>query len=409
MPRTRDIFDYLGPRYRFIGFDESTLHTEYQSSQHARPPQFDRSTLRLKDAAGEQPGQHRGQLAQEDVSARCLSGTRARSNAGARELYDDAVWPSDKYPLQDEDGKGFSVAFIPGRLTDHHLLDDKYIYRLRMMSGSLAPAMEKGCWCELEGMYFSFLRPDQVVDLAQIEEHWWENHIISLDFGFGKSAAAAGLFSVSESGRMSEISTLVERKMEATEVARAVCERFIEPTVEGHQRRIVAVYLDPSNFKHIGTGPSVAQQMQEVFQRYHLLILPASNDRIAGWQMLYRLLKNGRLVLTKCNQGKSIIFDSLSTRMHHEKIAGDVMKVAGDELDDVADMVRYAVLTWFQNSRKPNEVAIEEKMEEYREAGLDQNSLNIYRTRLEMDARKKDQGGSTAIGGRRIPKVFRRN
>ncbi len=26
----RDIFDYLGPRYSFIGFDESTLHSEYQ-------------------------------------------------------------------------------------------------------------------------------------------------------------------------------------------------------------------------------------------------------------------------------------------------------------------------------------------------------------------------------------------
>jgi hypothetical protein len=30
------------------------------------------------------------------------------------------------------------------------------------MSGSQAPAMETGCWCELDGMYFSFLRADQV-------------------------------------------------------------------------------------------------------------------------------------------------------------------------------------------------------------------------------------------------------
>ena len=35
------------------------------------------------------------------------------------------------------------------------LLNDKYVYRLRMMSGSLSAAMEPGCWCELQGAYFA--------------------------------------------------------------------------------------------------------------------------------------------------------------------------------------------------------------------------------------------------------------
>jgi len=39
----------------------------------------------------------------------------------AGKLYFDAKWPSDKYPLLDQDGKGFSVAFLPGRLSDHNL------------------------------------------------------------------------------------------------------------------------------------------------------------------------------------------------------------------------------------------------------------------------------------------------
>ena len=120
---------------------------------------------------------------------------------------------------------------------------------------------------------------------------------------------------------------MIEKRMEATEFARAVCERFVVPSVGGHRCRIVAIYLDPSNFKHIGTGPSVARQMQEVFAQYgDLSVVPASNDRIAGWQMLYRLLKSSQLVLTKCNRGKSPIFESLSTRMHHEKISGDLQR-----------------------------------------------------------------------------------
>src|ERR1700682_1353015 len=59
-------------------------------------------------------------------------------SAEAGKLYFDAKWPSDKYPLLDQDEKGFSVAFLLGRLSDHNLLDDKYVYRLRMMSGSLS-------------------------------------------------------------------------------------------------------------------------------------------------------------------------------------------------------------------------------------------------------------------------------
>jgi hypothetical protein len=31
-------------------------------------------------------------------------------------LYWDGCWPSDQYPLVDENGHGFSIAFIPGRL-----------------------------------------------------------------------------------------------------------------------------------------------------------------------------------------------------------------------------------------------------------------------------------------------------
>ena len=125
--------------------------------------------------------------------------------------------------------------------------------------------------------------------------------------------------------------------------------------------------------------------MREVFEEYDLSVVPASNDRVAGWQMLYRLLKSGQLVLTKCNRGKSLIFEALSTRMHHEKTSGDLQKVAGDELDDVADMVRYAMLTWFETSSKPREVAIQEKLEQYRANGMDHYSLNIYRFQMVQD------------------------
>jgi hypothetical protein len=107
-------------------------------------------------------------------------------------LYWDASWPSDQQPLKDDDGNGFSVAFIPGRLTDHNLLDAKYVYRLRGMSGFLSAAMEQGCWCALQGAYFAnWNAKKMIVRYGYIRANWWDSHFLSIDYGFGKSSAAA--------------------------------------------------------------------------------------------------------------------------------------------------------------------------------------------------------------------------
>jgi hypothetical protein len=43
-----------------------------------------------------------------------------------------------------------------------------------------------------------------------------------------------------------------------------VVRRFVRPAIEDQRRKIVAVYLDPSNFKHIGDGHTIADQINEV-------------------------------------------------------------------------------------------------------------------------------------------------
>ena len=45
------------------------------------------------------------------------------------------------------------------------------------------------------------------------------------------------------------------------------------------------------------------------------------------------------------------------------------------------------MLTWFETSSKPREVAIQQKLEEYRANGMDEHSLNIYRFSLEREDR----------------------
>jgi hypothetical protein len=47
----KDIWEYLGPRYSFIGFDESTFHSGVPGAQHARAVEFDGQNLEAENAS----------------------------------------------------------------------------------------------------------------------------------------------------------------------------------------------------------------------------------------------------------------------------------------------------------------------------------------------------------------------
>ncbi len=118
-----------------------------------------------------------------------------------------------------------------------------------------------------------------------------------------------------------------------------MAERFVIPPIQGQRRKIVAVYLDPSNFKNIGDGHTI-----------DLGAIAASNDRIGGWQLMYQMLQKGEWqVADTCPK----LIEAIPSRMHDEKKPGDVLKLPGDPLDDVADDVRYGIYTFITSAEKP--------------------------------------------------------
>jgi hypothetical protein len=356
----KDIWEYLGPRYSFIGFDESTFHSEYQVRNIlGRLSSTDRS-LRLRMRLGSNPGQvgaawHKAML----LRGGCPVHTPERC-AQPGKLYFDANWPSDGTPLRDEDGNGFSVAFIPGRLSDHNLLDGKYVYRLRQMSGLLSAAMEQGCWCELQGAYFANWNVSRmVIPYAMIGAQSWDQHFLSMDYGFGKSSASAHLHVRTQDKKIKTIGEFVAAHLPAYEFAEEVVRLFVQPTIQGERRRIVAVYLDPSNFKNIGDGHTIADQINEVLEPWDLGVIPASNDRIGGWQLMYRMLQTGEWLITDtCRK----LIEAIPSRMHDDKRPGDVLKVPGDPLDDVADDARYGIYSFITTAAKPRDIEIREAL-----------------------------------------------
>ena len=364
-----DVWKYLGPRYSFIGFDESTLHTEKQVRNIlGRLSSTDRR-LRLRMRLTSNPG-NIGAAWHQTLFLRghCPVHNSQQSAAPAR-LYRDRHWPSDGAAIP------FSIAFIPGKLSDHTLLDAQYAQRLHMMAGGAAAAMEQGCWCTHEGAYFPFLHAGMVRPLAEAGAEWWHNHFLSIDYGYGKSSSSVGLYvrgapeGEYPSGRIRKVGELVAPHVPAYELAQMVVETFLAPRLGGQRRRIVAAYLDPSNFKEIGDGHTIADQINAVLEPWEVVCERASNDRLGGWQLLYRLLRTGEFEVTDvCPR----TFESLRTRMHDDSRPGDVRKVAGDPLDDVADETRYALYSFVQQAELPRELILQQAVR-----GLDVGSAAI--------------------------------
>jgi len=362
-----DIWEYLGPRYSFIGFDESTFHSEYQVRNMLGRLSSTDNTLRLRMRLASNPGQTGAAWHKKMFLRDACPVHNPDKFVEPGKLYWNASWPSDQFPLRDPDGNGFSVAFIPGRLSDHTLLDNKYVYRLRMMSGSLSAAMEQGCWCELQGAYFAnWNAAKMVIPFAMVGAQWWDAHFLSLDYGFGKSSASAHLHVRTQDGKIKTVGEYVAAHLPAYEFAGEVVKRLVAAETQGQRRRIVAVYLDPANFKNVGDGHTIADQINEVLEPYDLAAVPASNDRMGGWQLMYQMLQKGEWqIADTCRK----LIEAIPSRMHDEKRPGDVLKVPGDPLDDVADDARYGIYTFITTTEKPRELVIAESIRRLAEQG----------------------------------------
>ena len=183
-----------------------------------------------------------------------------------------------------------------------------------------------------------------------------------------------------QDGRIKTIGEFVAPHLPAYEFAEEVVRRLVTPTIQGQRRKILAVYLDPSNFKNIGDGHTIADQINEVLDPYDLGVIAASNDRIGGWQLMYQALQTGQWqIADTCPK----LIEAIPSRMHDEKRPGDVLKVPGDPLDDVADDARYGIYTFITTTEKPRELVVREDIRRLAEQG---DLTSAYVRHLQMTA-----------------------
>jgi hypothetical protein len=303
-------------------------------------------------------------------------------------VYSGASW---SWPPTPSELVHMTTAFFPATVADNPFYGEQKISVLRAQTPEIQMQLLYGCWCNAESLYFGFMNPERQAPRQLVRDEWWMNHVISIDYGFKNSSAAAGLYVTTESGQTFGIEEIVERQMGAVEYAKLIIERWVTPKLGGHPRRIEFVVMDPATDSHDDVGKSKFELMAEVFAEYGIISVKAHKDSSDNAQNLYAGLGSNMLVLTS---GMPQTFRSVSTRVIDDRKA--ILKVHGDPLDDLIDSLLYFWNTFIRESKKPERLKLQESLDKMKQSGADATAMArraLMETRkIEEKEREKSKG-----------------
>jgi phage terminase large subunit len=372
-----DVYQYQGAEFLFIGIDELTLFT-------LRQWQFLTSRNRCPV-----PG-----------AFACMAGATNPGNIGhawVKALWIDKEPASGMEHPEEFDANDYD--FIPARVSDNPIYagDKSYLKSLRGLPSHLKRAFLDGDWNVYAGQYFDrFDCVKHVVRPEQIDWKPWWPRWISIDWGFEHPAAvywhaqgppntvpiaaSANAANVAAAdpppvqGRQVKdenprrIFTYREfvthrtspRELAREIVKRSLCSAGVSPAQPGIQlnlntrqdagatkdayagasgrEKIDTIYLSPDAFARRTDEASIADQMGDVFAAAGLpRPIPADNDRVGGWMLMYQMLDAGEWLLTEnCVE----LIRTIPTLVRDTARVEDIEKMDGD---DSADAARYGL------------------------------------------------------------------
>ena len=319
-----DVYQYQGGEFLFIGVDELTMFT-------LRQWQFLTSRNRCP-VPGAFP---------------CMAGATNPGNIGhawVKSLWiDRQAAPGMEHP---EEYDATDYEFIPARVCDNPIYaqDENYLKTLRALPSHLRRAFLDGDWDVFAGQYFD--RFDFARHVTRAEEidwkPWWRRWI-SVDWGFEHPAAVywhAAMPGIEagegEANRIVTYREYVTHRTPPRELAREIIARSM--STEGDREKVEAVYLSPDAFARRTDEASIAEQMGDVFAAAGLpRPVPADDDRVGGWMLMYQMLDAGEWVLTEnCIE----LIRTLPNLVRDPARIEDIEKMDGD---DPADAARYGL------------------------------------------------------------------
>lgn len=372
-----DIYQYQSSEFLFIGIDELTHFT-------LRQWQF--LTSRNRCPVGD--------------SFPNMAGATNPGNIGhawVKSLFIDKQ-PAPGMELHEYDPSDY--AFISARVWDNPIYakDSSYLKTLNQLPDFYRRAFLDGDWSVFAGQYFTNFDPLRSVIRAESlnAAEWWPRWV-SIDWGFEHPAAvywhtqspSSVVFLTEEQRhRLSESQTrdcgigpsaknVVIPKAgdaapsspptraaspvadaaafhlsnaSATVTYREFIAQHLSPRVlaaqiiersrarDGRLEKIAAVYLSPDAFARRTDEASIAEQMGDILQSAGLpRPVPADNDRIGGWMLLYQMLDSDEwLIADSC----PALIRTLPELVRDTVNIEDIAKRDGD---DAADAARYGL------------------------------------------------------------------
>jgi len=400
---------YQGNPYSWLGIDESGQHPEHRIrfmlGWLAAPVD---SGLRVRGRFTSNPGDI-GHSWQMKVFLRNRCPIHYPATFEDDRPFETSVYPARVYRgacWTDDSPVHKTTAFIPAYLSDNPFYGQEKLNSILTQSKAIQQQLLYGCWCNAAGLYFDFMRPDDVVPYATIGDSWWWQHFLAIDYGFGNSAAAAGMYAISPNGTVFKTRERVERKMAALKFAKCMCKdgfQKVDYPFQGPQTnwlkklkprdpeapRMSFCVMDEAMDQHRGTGKSIYDVMSEVFAEHGIGSMKAAHDPAGNAQVLYNGLANKGLVLTRDSADLSLAYRSLSSRIVDERKA--VKKIHGAWEDDVYDETSYAYNTWRQNSEKPARTALAEELAQMKKDGVDDTTLARIAWQREQALQKEEK------------------
>lgn len=286
-----------------------------------------------------------------------------KGHAWVKKYWIDHQLPPELEKLRDE------FIWVKATAADNPFLTESYFEDLKTLPAQMAKAYAEGSWDQFKGQYFTNFEPLRHVGRRQGSEivsgsdgkvyqidYWWPKWV-SLDWGFDHEFAAYW-HTTAPDGRHITYREWVFRGLTPRMLGQGMLERSVD--AKGALEKIGQFFLSPDAFADRTGESTIAEQIREVTGAGNRFPMPAaaSDDRVGGWQLLYRLFEENQwLIAENCER----LIDSIPSLIHDEKKTEDVKKVDGD---DPADSARYGMYSRLGTVKVPAEIRAAEKVAE---------------------------------------------
>jgi len=273
----------------------------------------------------------------------------------------------------------------------HSTYEDNFVYAndcnyVAALNGIVDPVLRAawipGSWDILAGTFFqnfdaiwnprtSKYEGRHVKKLSDVVFEDWQDRWISIDWGFQHATVVLWWSRV-------RIKTEYDPDKERTIllcyrqlIARQTNEELLAEKIVAANHtgdkfdKISYIYLSPDRFSKVDQHHSIADKMGDVFVQYDLpRPARANNRRVDGWRLCYTLIDTEDVaVLDSCPD----VIESIPKLQRSTKVPEDA-EAEGDELFlDVCESFRYGVMSYATEKNTPREVRLQRAVEKIKD------------------------------------------